>query len=694
MARSGSQVSRRSVVARSCLRAWRGMGKPTLWTTSPTRQWMVVLVLVGSATSTVRAQCASAGLSHADCTACIATAGYYVGQQCEHCSGTGRCSSAWTATCSGGSWSASSSDCTTNFDIPCSSGEYRSSSSNACLSCQAGRYQSSSSHTESSCIDCLAGQYDRADRTGCDSCPIGETSFAGSDDSSDCREPLPTLTVASFFRRAWDCVFGSPTEDHEEFSVSPLQFVADLGDKDEAELKSDCMDIGQDIVDAISTEACNPCSVLPEPYRTKCNTVVTVMCIAFGPDACEDALQRFFSTDDLVDQICTELIQWVMPYVPELAGAASGVLQIRRDCLEAITGDCLEAITDMGEFTANLVVDIASRLGVQADRVLAFVLDGVSSLFGRRRLMENAVGGDSGSIVIQFTVLPEINANGTSVPMTPQDCADAFSTEIDLPTVGGRTVSTIAPSDVHTNVGTTIDCWGSWGPWGECSASCGGGTQARGYSHWLDASYGGRACLEEDGALQERGCNEEPCWTSSPPPPPPPPPATSVLTALLVVVLVVVIVLLKGYPLLVQTCRDDKSPEDSSQQAPPRQSEGAGNRPQARPDQSGYVVNPVVASASPSVQRFQPYGGWENVAQPTDEDKVLFQQLDTNCDGTLSKKEAYELIKRCEYAVSEAYIEGIYVTVDVDGNDQLDIEEFATLMKHVRAKDAANMSDV
>ena len=82
------------------------------------------------------------------------------------------------------------------------------------------------------------------------------------------------------------------------------------------------------------------------------------------------------------------------------------------------------------------------------------------------------------------------------------------------------------------------------------------------------------------------------------------------------------------------------------------------------------------------------------MAQPTDEDKVLFQQLDTNCDGTLSKKEAYELIKRCEYAVSEAYIERIYVTVDVDGNDQLDIEEFATLMKHVRAKDAANMSDV
>jgi hypothetical protein len=76
MARPGSQVSRRSVVARSCLRAWRGMGKPTLWTTSPTRQWMAVLVLVGSATSTVRAQCASAGLSHADCTACIATAGY------------------------------------------------------------------------------------------------------------------------------------------------------------------------------------------------------------------------------------------------------------------------------------------------------------------------------------------------------------------------------------------------------------------------------------------------------------------------------------------------------------------------------------------------------------------------------------------------------------------------------------------
>ena len=82
------------------------------------------------------------------------------------------------------------------------------------------------------------------------------------------------------------------------------------------------------------------------------------------------------------------------------------------------------------------------------------------------------------------------------------------------------------------------------------------------------------------------------------------------------------------------------------------------------------------------------------MAQPTDEDQALFQQLDTNCDGTLSKKETYDLIKRCEYAVSEAYVEGIWVTVDIDGNDQLDIEEFARLMKHVRAKDAANMSEV
>jgi hypothetical protein len=42
--------------------------------------------------------------------------------------------------------------------------------------------------------------------------------------------------------------------------------------------------------------------------------------------------------------------------------------------------------------------------------------------------------------------------------------------------------------------------------------------------------------------------------------------------------------------------------------------------------------------------------------------------------------------------VSEDYIEGIWRTIDVDGDEVLDIYEFATLMKLIRAKDAASTS--
>ena len=38
------------------------------------------------------------------------------------------------------------------------------------------------------------------------------------------------------------------------------------------------------------------------------------------------------------------------------------------------------------------------------------------------------------------------------------------------------------------------------------------------------------------------------------------------------------------------------------------------------------------------------------------------------------------------------YIEGIWRTIDVDGDEVLDIYEFATLMELIRAKDAASTS--
>ena len=74
------------------------------------------------------------------------------------------------------------------------------------------------------------------------------------------------------------------------------------------------------------------------------------------------------------------------------------------------------------------------------------------------------------------------------------------------------------------------------------------------------------------------------------------------------------------------------------------------------------------------------------------DDRGYSALLDKNHDGTLSKQEVYGLINRRGFTVSEDYIEGIWRTIDVDGDEVLDIYEFATLMKLIRAKDAASTS--
>jgi hypothetical protein len=56
-----------------------------------------------------------------------------------------------------------------------------------------------------------------------------------------------------------------------------------------------------------------------------------------------------------------------------------------------------------------------------------------------------------------------------------------------------------------------VDCEvGEWGSWGECSASCGGGTQSRSRTVEVESSYGGQDCP----ALTEtRSCNTQRCTT-------------------------------------------------------------------------------------------------------------------------------------------------------------------------------------
>ena len=72
-----------------------------------------------------------------------------------------------------------------------------------------------------------------------------------------------------------------------------------------------------------------------------------------------------------------------------------------------------------------------------------------------------------------------------------------------------------------------------------------------------------------------------------------------------------------------------------------------------------------------------------------EEDELLFKQLEKSSDGTLSKQVVYALIKQRGYAVTRDYLDGVWMTIDVDGNDALDINDFARLMKLVRARDTA-----
>ena len=54
-----------------------------------------------------------------------------------------------------------------------------------------------------------------------------------------------------------------------------------------------------------------------------------------------------------------------------------------------------------------------------------------------------------------------------------------------------------------------VDCTGSYGDWGDCSATCGGGTQSRVYTVATPAANGGAACPTD---TESQACNTDACY--------------------------------------------------------------------------------------------------------------------------------------------------------------------------------------
>ena len=90
-----------------------------------------------------------------------------------------------------------------------------------------------------------------------------------------------------------------------------------------------------------------------------------------------------------------------------------------------------------------------------------------------------------------------------------------------IPAAGGGDQSTCLFADAaHAEggcntepCGEAVECIGSWGTWGACDASCGGGVQRRPYTIERHAANGGGLadCVSSADRTEERACNTEPC---------------------------------------------------------------------------------------------------------------------------------------------------------------------------------------
>jgi hypothetical protein len=65
-----------------------------------------------------------------------------------------------------------------------------------------------------------------------------------------------------------------------------------------------------------------------------------------------------------------------------------------------------------------------------------------------------------------------------------------------------------------------VDCIGNWGEWGDCTVSCGGGSQSRMFTVSVQEANGGRGCSTLDAENENRDCGMELCAVPEPEPEP------------------------------------------------------------------------------------------------------------------------------------------------------------------------------
>jgi hypothetical protein len=69
-----------------------------------------------------------------------------------------------------------------------------------------------------------------------------------------------------------------------------------------------------------------------------------------------------------------------------------------------------------------------------------------------------------------------------------------------------------------------VDCVSSWGDWGPCSVTCGGGIQNRTFTVSVQCANGGSSCHSINGTVEMLDCNSVGCPEPEPEPEPEPPP--------------------------------------------------------------------------------------------------------------------------------------------------------------------------